>query len=74
MHTFTDQHDRDLQSLQKENKLTLAPIVPSFTIMSPGWKTSYSSFVTTSDTKLGSACVKNGTEATKALQLKLTIS
>lgn len=35
----------------------------------PGWKTSYRSFVTTSETKFESALAKNGTEATKDLQL-----
>ena len=36
----------------------------------PGWKTSYASLQTTSETKADSAFVKNGTEATKARQLK----
>lgn len=36
---------------------------------SPGWKTSYFNLVTTSETKLESALAKNGTEATRDLQL-----
>lgn len=35
----------------------------------PGWKTSYLSLVTTSETKLESALAKNGTDATNDLQL-----
>ena len=35
----------------------------------PGWKTSYCSFVTTSETNDGSALAKKGTDATSALQL-----
>lgn len=40
----------------------------------PGWYTSYLSLVTTSVTKRASALAKNGTEATKALQLKFITS
>ena len=40
----------------------------------PGWKTSYFSLVTTSETKEGSALVKNGTEATKARQSSVLTS
>lgn len=40
----------------------------------PGWYTSYRSLVTTSVTKRASAFAKNGTEATKALQLKFITS
>lgn len=40
----------------------------------PGWYTSYLSLVTTSVTKRESAFAKKGTEATKALQLKLITS
>jgi len=41
---------------------------------SPGWKTSYLSFVTTVDTNSGSALAKKGTAATNDRQLKLITS